>query len=920
MVIEERELLRSLAQRIVSGNAFISDSARSMRSRSDLKPFIENMQESFGVALEGMGGGLDEELALETIVVREGRPVLLVEGDKYRLDGPESEIWQGRLELPKVRSAFSKIIPAIGRIEVENHPTYTWVGTGWLVDDDVIVTNRHVAELFSTSSGAGFVFRKGWPDPNLRMKAQIDFREEQGESQSNEFSVLDILYVEDDSGPDLAFLKVSKKSSVGSQIAGKLHLSTEPIEDGQFVATIGYPAADSRVPDQDLVRKLFGDVYNVKRMAPGQLLKPREELVLHDCSTLGGNSGSPIVDLLTGNAIGLHFSGLFLRENRGVPAAVLKDRLEKLRTGSIHPVPGAIADKNREESFGQLGIKIHQNSAGRNQTVRLNVTIPIDVAVSVVAGDAVVTTNNDNHLVQANPSLSVQPTIEKAVAAARTDLAGKPNVLAVRSGFVFRNGWITDDPAIVVVMRGQKTSSPEVVAIPKTLSGFPVEVRAASPLDYAESLDLIETLEGFPRTTYSPPENVTLEPVEEEMKVICHLCPDAGWPTLRDFLAETKKRLTIGMYDFTAPHIVEGVLSATDKQSRKLSMVLQEKESLGGGTKKFDIPEAQTIEKYSDALGDRFDFAWASVGKNHRFASAYHIKVAVRDGKAFWLSSGNWQSSNQPDHEIATEADGWNLLMKHNREWNIVIENAKLAGQFEAFLKHDLKQARADENIESPDLPSLEFFVEDEPDLERVPAGMPTYFEPLIIERSVRVQPLLTPDNYQQHVVKLIQSAEEQILFQNQSFSILDDSKNDPRYEAIFTSLLEKQQAGVDVRIIIRGDFGPELVVERLKQRGFDTDRIRLQNRCHIKGIVVDRSTALVGSHNWTNQGTLVNRDASLIFFDEEIAEYFAKAFWFDWKKLARKSVVGSRRVRLGDDRESPDVESIRLRLLDILN
>jgi len=29
-------------------------------------------------------------------------------------------------------------------------------------------------------------------------------------------------------------------------------------------------------------------------------------------------------------------------------------------------------------------------------------------------------------------------------------------------------------------------------------------------------------------------------------------------------------------------------------------------------------------------------------------ASSYHIKVAVRDDEAAWLSSGNWQSSNQP--------------------------------------------------------------------------------------------------------------------------------------------------------------------------------------------------------------------------------------------------------------------------------
>ena len=73
--------------------------------------------------------------------------------------------------------------------------------------------------------------------------------------------------------------------------------------------------------------------------------------------------------------------------------------------------------------------------------------------------------------------------------------------------------------------------------------------------------------------------------------------------------------------------------------------------------------------------------------------------------------------------------------------------------------------------------------------------------------------------------------------------------------------------------------------------------KVKLQNRCHTKGIIVDGARILLGSHNWTNQGTLVNRDASLIFEDEEIAQYYENIFWFDWKHLTRQS-VGGRRVR----------------------
>ena len=51
----------------------------------------------------------------------------------------------------------------------------------------------------------------------------------------------------------------------------------------------------------------------------------------------------------------------------------------------------------------------------------------------------------------------------------------------------------------------------------------------------------------------------------------------------------------------------------------------------------------------------------------------------------------------------------------------------------------------------------------------------------------------------------------------------------------------------------------------------------------------------LLGSHNWSNDGVSVNRDASLLFDDEELAEYFAKIFDHDWNNLATKNIRSER-------------------------
>jgi phosphatidylserine/phosphatidylglycerophosphate/cardiolipin synthase-like enzyme len=41
-----------------------------------------------------------------------------------------------------------------------------------------------------------------------------------------------------------------------------------------------------------------------------------------------------------------------------------------------------------------------------------------------------------------------------------------------------------------------------------------------------------------------------------------------------------------------------------------------------------------------------------------------------------------------------------------------------------------------------------------------------------------------------------------------------------------------------------------------------------------------------MGSHNWTTAGTGFNRDASLIFYDAEIAKFYEEIFLYDWNRI----------------------------------
>ena len=109
------------------------------------------------------------------------------------------------------------------------------------------------------------------------------------------------------------------------------------------------------------------------------------------------------------------------------------------------------------------------------------------------------------------------------------------------------------------------------------------------------------------------------------------------------------------MYQFTAPHIFEAIEAAVTPAGRKFELILHPvpEKPAKTGVKADDLDEEKdVIPPLEEKMKKRFEKTWATLiskkNPDGLFASAYHIKVAVRDGNTFWLSSGNWQSSNQP--------------------------------------------------------------------------------------------------------------------------------------------------------------------------------------------------------------------------------------------------------------------------------
>jgi len=511
----------------------------------------------------------------------------------------------------------------------------------------------------------------------------------------------------------------------------------------------------------------------------------------------------------------------------------------------------------------------------------------------------------------------------------------KPGVLFMRPGYKSRRGNLTQQPAIVVTVANKRKGVPAKDRIPPKVGGYVTDVRQASPMHllrasnpdlYAEvAADAPPELQRpvFPYerdatgqlvapalaaaaakvaarkpaktpVAYTAPANQPLVAVTDQFKITCHASPDAGWPTLKPFLDATKQRLTVAMYEFTAPYIVQEMIASVKK--KKLALVLDDP----ADPTKRDQTNDTTHTQLASGLGAAMTFDWALEGSDPHvsaeiFPSAYHIKVIVRDGAAFWLSSGNLNRTNQPDiAPLQNAAAAKSVVPGCDRDWHVIVENKGLAEVFEAYIQNDLKVA-AKYQIAGAATPAVSAALNSRALPATAGKGkIPVkYFAPKIINAKMTIQPVLTPDNYQDCLLPLIRGAKTTFVMQTQ---YIDPPKSTPSadaqtansdevLEALIASVAELIKEGIAVRLIM-SEYETQDKVELLQERGIPQANIKIQQNVHNKGIVVDSSVVVVGSQNWSAEGVSTNRDASVIIHNADAAVYWQGIFDHDWKNM----------------------------------
>jgi hypothetical protein len=292
---------------------------------------------------------LGEHVGLESVILTNGtRPSLFVRNGFVDLEAPDVGDWA--VGLGRFQEEIRKVVTSVGRIDIPVRPWFA--GTCFVIAEGFVLTNRHVLEAIAGQDAAGAWTLK-WADATT-----IDFVGEDGAgSRGTKFKVVGVAFAGPDpinnminfAHLDIAVLRVEPASDVANSFPKAVIFETDVAQPkaDRDLYVLGFPGQpqvwlfDGQPPTgsetAQVISILFNNKFGVKRLAPGSIKAgpgqvandAKQWICTHDASTLGGNSGSCVVDLGQDGfrIIGLHFAGANRQQNWAHVAARLHDYL-----------------------------------------------------------------------------------------------------------------------------------------------------------------------------------------------------------------------------------------------------------------------------------------------------------------------------------------------------------------------------------------------------------------------------------------------------------------------------------------------------------------------------------------------------------------------------------------------------------------
>ncbi|MBC7081690.1 MAG: lamin tail domain-containing protein [Thermoplasmatales archaeon] len=343
-------------------------------------------------------------------------------------------------------------------------------------------------------------------------------------------------------------------------------------------------------------------------------------------------------------------------------------------------------------------------------------------------------------------------------------------------------------------------------------------------------------------------------------KAIIFCSPDCSYSVIEKEIRNASE-MKINLYLFTNPFIADLI----EKSGASIKLLL-DGNTVGG------IPMEERYIAYN--LNNSGLVRYMRGNEKEGIYKRYkynHAKYAIIDDSKVIITSANWGKSGIPINSSYG-----------NREWGIIIYDEKIASFLSIVFEYDWNPSMQDsiefdENSfthgKPPNDYSISYFI---PKGDYIPK-----FNPLVINSSFNYTVILCPDNAEEEIIKLIDSAKNRI-FVEQNY-IYKDWGND--LNPLLKKFIEKNESGVEVRIILDHYYYEETKIKNEETKNFLKNiEVKLSDflPIHNKGMIVD-DKVLISSINWGENSFRSNREVGIIIESEEIAKYFEEIFWYDW-------------------------------------
>jgi len=360
-------------------------------------------------------------------------------------------------------------------------------------------------------------------------------------------------------------------------------------------------------------------------------------------------------------------------------------------------------------------------------------------------------------------------------------------------------------------------------------------------------------------------------------EITTFVSPDCSFQTIVHELRNANDSIYLNIYEFTDPFLCYELIDAL---LRNVSVyIFLEGSPIGG------ISDEEKFVLYRIAnYGGNIRFI-VNDEKNDVYARYIfnHGKYLIIDNKTVIVESCNWAKTGIPKNPTYG-----------NREWGIIIKNSVIAQYFLGIFLDDWDVKRSDSySFDEMNLSiSADYYLDD----SFYRGFYNPKFESENFMGNFSIIPVLSPDNSYRAICNMIESSTESIYVQQlYIYKEWNDGIN-PFVEL----LVKKAKQDVDVKVIL--NYNPNyketnkkcsITKQFLEKNGVDVKFIFTNwsyfSNVHNKGLIVDNKSVLISSINWNENSVMRNREIGVIIKDNEVAQYYADVFFYDWNLRSPK-------------------------------